>query len=153
MLNKVVVGLAAVLFLALLAVLVVKTPLPERAAPAMPAPEPRYTPLPVGPHVTQAYQHCIETARAEVDRGYCLGDELDRQNAALKAAFDKRAGELSEYREDMIKAQKAWEVYRDADCAAKQVRSGTSSAATSWLTCMVRLTADRAAEMPGYGRW
>ena len=158
MLKRIGVGVAAVLGLALLTLLVLKTPIPERAAQATPAPAapmPGVYPPPVGPHVTRAYLHCIETARDEAEKSYCLGDELDRQNAALKTAFDRRADDIGidGQRLDMIEAQKAWETWRDADCKAQRVRSGTSGETNSWLTCMVRVTATRAAEMPEYGSW
>lgn len=50
------------------------------------------------------------------------------------------------------RAQKAWIAYRDADCEAQMIKGG-SAAGQSWLTCMIRLTADRALEMETYGAY
>lgn len=106
----------------------------------------------VGSDVTPAYAACAAAAQDEASKGACLGDELDRQNAALKAAADQHAAGLdADEAAGFAKAQKAWEAFRDADCDAQTVKSGTSGQTQSWQTCMVRLTAARAAEMKGYG--
>lgn len=107
----------------------------------------------VGALVTPTYAVCLAAAQDEASKGNCLGDELERQNAALKTAFDARAAELGpDYQASMASAQKAWEAYRDADCDAQSIKGGAGSGqAQSWLTCMVRLTAARAAEMKDYG--
>ena len=107
----------------------------------------------VGAHVTRPYRHCHAAAESEAARSECLDAELTRQKANLNAAFQDRSKDMDpEGRRLLDAAQRAWVTFRDADCKAQMIRGG-SAAAQSWLTCMVRLTADRAVEMETYGVW
>ncbi len=105
----------------------------------------------LGSNVSAAFHRCMAGAAANVDQGYCLDGELQRQKANLNAAYNERLrGADPGFRSRLEKAQRAWVAFRDADCDAQTLHGG-SGAAMSYLTCMVRLTANRAVEMERYG--
>lgn len=105
----------------------------------------------VGSNVSAAFRRCMASAAANVDQGYCLEGELQRQKANLNAAYDERLRDANPaFRARVEKAQRAWVAFRDADCDAQTLHGG-SGATMSYLTCMVRLTANRAVEMESYG--
>jgi uncharacterized protein YecT (DUF1311 family) len=107
----------------------------------------------VGAHVTRAYRQCDTAAKSNADRSICLEAELTRQKANLDAAFLVRSNDIDpEGLKLLDAAQQAWVTFRDADCKAQMIRGGSASG-LSWLTCLVRLTADRAVEMETYGAW
>jgi uncharacterized protein YecT (DUF1311 family) len=106
-----------------------------------------------GANVTRAYRQCDAAAKSNVARSVCLEAELTRQKANLNAAFLVRSKDLDPEGLKLLNvAQRAWVTFRDADCKAQMIRGG-SAAGLSWLTCMVRLTADRAVEMETYGAY
>lgn len=95
----------------------------------------------------------MAAASTNVEHGYCLDGELQRQKANLNAAYAERIrGADADFRGRIEKAQRAWIAFRDADCDAQALHGGSGEAA-SWLTCMVRLTADRAVELERYGAY
>lgn len=105
----------------------------------------------LGSNVSAAFRRCMAGAVANVGQGYCLDGELQRQKANLNAAYNERLrGADPAFRARVEKAQRAWVAFRDAECDAQTLHGG-SGAATSYLTCMVRLTANRAVEMERYG--
>lgn len=107
----------------------------------------------LGSNVSAALRRCMAGAAANVDQGHCLDGELQRQKANLNAAYNERLrGADPAFRLRMEKAQRAWVAFRDADCDAQTLHGG-SGAAMSYLTCMVRLTANRAVEMERYGAY
>lgn len=107
----------------------------------------------VARNVTPAYLRCEAAASSELDSSLCLEGELSRQKANLKAALSLRLSQMDEEGAGLLRsAQEAWTTFLEADCKAQMIRGG-SAASQSWLTCMVRLTANRAIEMETYGIW
>lgn len=105
----------------------------------------------LGSNVSPAFRRCMAAAVSNFDQGHCLEGELQRQKANLDAALKERLrGADPAFRVRVEKAQRAWLAFRDADCDAQTLHEG-SGAAMSYLTCMVRLTANRAVEMESYG--
>lgn len=105
------------------------------------------------PNVSSAFQRCTSEAESEVEKTACLDAEFTRQKANLEAAYGLRLQQIGAQNASLLRvAEKAWVSFRGADCRAQMIKGG-SAATESWLTCMVRLTADRAREMETYGSW
>jgi uncharacterized protein YecT (DUF1311 family) len=107
----------------------------------------------VGPYVSPEYRRCSAAARVMVDEGDCLDQEYARQKAKLNRAYELLMRGQDEQQTVLFKnAQQSWLRFRELDCEAQAIKGG-SAAYNSHITCLIRLTADRAREMDGYGRW
>lgn len=107
----------------------------------------------VGPNVSSEYRRCSATAQSSVAEGNCLDEEYARQKANLNRAYRLLMQRQDPKQSDLIEsAQKAWLRFRELDCKAQAVKGG-SAAYNSHVTCLVRLTANRAREMEGYGAY
>jgi uncharacterized protein YecT (DUF1311 family) len=107
----------------------------------------------VGSYVSPEYRRCSTAARSTVDKGNCLDLEYARQKAKLNRAYELlMRGQDGQQTVLIEKAQQSWLQFRELDCEAQAIKGG-SAAYISHITCLIRLTADRAREMDGYGRW
>lgn len=105
----------------------------------------------IGQNATKNYWQCIGAVESSVEVGTCLDEELSRQEIRLKKAYSKLVRNTDVESKKLIeKAQTAWLAYRNFDCEAQAIKGG-SAAYNSHITCLIRLTANRAEEMDGYG--
>jgi uncharacterized protein YecT (DUF1311 family) len=75
--------------------------------------------------------------------------ELDEANRTLQEAYSKHLAALgTEDRERLIKSQRAWEIYRDAQCEAVYgMFAGGTVAGAQFIACKRQLTQERDSEI------
>jgi uncharacterized protein YecT (DUF1311 family) len=80
----------------------------------------------------------------------CIGEETDRQDARLNDNYKKLMSKLSRDRKKaLLKAQRAWVKFRDANCDFYYDRDGGSAARLLSSDCLLETTANRAKELEG----
>ena len=101
----------AVLTLAALAALASAPTFAATPDPAInPAMDARYTP---------AFQQCLDSPGGQSTMGMvqCIGEELKVQDKALNAAYRDLVGDMNaRQKANLLKAQRAWIAFRDAEC-------------------------------------
>lgn len=106
--------------------------------------EARYTP---------ALQTCLDSEEGSSTKGMidCIGAELKVQDAALNAAYRKLVADRTpDQKAGLLKAQRAWIAFRDADCAARYSPDwGTISAITANM-CVLQRTVERTLELEAF---
>lgn len=103
--------------------------------------EARYTP---------AFQQCLDKPDGQSTAGMvqCVGAELEIQDAALNAAWrNLTAGLNARQKANLLKAQRAWIAFRDADCAARYDPDWGSMSTINANFCMLRRTVERTIEL------
>lgn len=97
---------------------------------------------------TGRYSTCMnESGGVTVNMINCINEELGTQDARLNGAYEKLRGELSaERRKQLLKAQRLWIQYTDANCQF-YATAGGSLAMVAANECMLRETAERAQEL------
>lgn len=103
--------------------------------------EARYTP---------AFERCLESPDGQSTAGMvqCAGAELEIQDRALNAAYRDLTSDMNaRQKANLVKAQRAWIAFRDADCQARYDSDwGTLSTITANM-CMLRRTVERTIEL------
>jgi uncharacterized protein YecT (DUF1311 family) len=80
----------------------------------------------------------------------CNGEELDRQDARLNDAYNKLMSKLSRDRKKaLLKAQRAWIKFREANCDYWYDPQGGTAARLNASGCSFTMTAARAKELEG----
>ena len=103
-------------------------------------------------HLSKEYSVCIDKAveGATADMFACNGDELDRQDARLNNAYKKLISKLSRDRKKaLLKAQRAWIKFREANCDYYTDPHGGWGARWNVSGCLLTMTATRAKELEG----
>ena len=75
------------------------------------------------------YDQCMARANSTPEERSCAQEEFQRADAALNAAYKKIGKDIgAERAPDLLKAERAWLQYRDAECGfqASAVRGGTA---------------------------
>jgi uncharacterized protein YecT (DUF1311 family) len=119
------------------------------ASPVMGAPradpvEARYTP---------AYDKCLAAPDGQSTAGMitCTGQETDRQNAKLNAAYRAAMAKLNGRQKVKLQAaERAWIAFREAQCASLEDEDwGTASSlnASGWF---LHMTVQRTIDLEGY---
>ena len=99
--------------------------------------------------MSQEYSSCIDKANgvnpALID---CAVAETKRQDARLNENYKRLMSKLTEERKNaLLEAQRAWIMFRDANCAFWDDLAGGQSAAVTAKECILTMTADRASEL------
>ena len=93
------------------------------------------------------YKKCLGEMPTTVRETNCLADEYASQKAKMAAEYRARLGGGSAAeRAQQVAAQRAWAVFRDANCKVRALNPG-SGAGTFYWGCMVRETITRRAEL------
>lgn len=98
---------------------------------------------------TAQYSICMERADGVTYPMLdCIAEELKTQDARLNGAYQKLKSTLSaERKKALLKAQRLWIQYRDANCAFYDDPEGGSYQRLMANECMLRETAERAKEL------
>jgi uncharacterized protein YecT (DUF1311 family) len=101
--------------------------------------------------LSKEYSNCIDKARgATAEMFECNGEELDRQDARLNDAYKKLMSKLSPDRKKvLLKAQRAWIKFREANCDYWFDPQGGTAARLNASGCSPTMTAARAKELEG----
>ena len=96
-------------------------------------------------HDDTAAQCLARSGGVTVNMIECLQPELERQEAALAALWEKKlTAAPPELREILQNGLNHWVAYRDSTCQAEVLRSGDGSfASVSHLDCKIRLARER----------
>ena len=115
------------------------------AAPAAHAAEPRYSP---------AYDRCLAAPSGQSTAGMiqCAAAELKTQDARLNRAYQAALKRLDKPRQKaaLQKAQRAWIVFRDADCASLSDPDWGTLSRVEANSCVLDHTARRADALEAY---
>jgi uncharacterized protein YecT (DUF1311 family) len=102
--------------------------------------------------LSKEYSECIDKASrgATAEMFECNGEELDRQDARLNNTYKKLMSKLSPDRKKaLLKAQRAWIKFREANCDYWFDPHGGSAARMNASGCLLTMTATRAKELEG----
>src|SRR5262245_41798912 len=104
--------------------------------------------------LSKEYSVCIDKSEEGGTRTAslfeCIGKELDRQDARLNNNYKGLMSKLSRDRKKvLVKAQRAWMKFRDANCDLYFDPDGGSAARLSSRHCLLEATVDRAKELEG----
>lgn len=99
------------------------------------------------------YSACMdESGGVTVAMLDCIGGELERQDARLNAAYRALSARLDATRKPQLTAaQRLWIQYRDANCRFHADPEGGTLAGVMANECVLRETAERAAELERLG--
>jgi len=114
------------------------------AAPAKDPVEARYTP---------SYQRCLDAPEGQSTYGMieCASGELKIQDARLNAAYRKAmAGLNARQKTKLVAAQRAWIVFRDAECAAYEDEDWGTISRINAADCVLTMTVKRTIDLEGY---
>lgn len=103
--------------------------------------EARYTP---------AFEQCLESPDGQSTAGMvqCAGAELEVQDRALNAAYRALTGDMNaRQKANLVKAQRAWIAFRDADCQARYDPDWGTISTINANMCMLRRTVERTIEL------
>src|SRR5262249_8206185 len=103
-------------------------------------------------HLSKEYSVCIDKAveGAWADMFECTGEELDRQDARLNDAYKKLMSKLSRDRKKaLLKAQRAWIKFREANCDYYFDPDGGKAAHLNASGCLLTMTATRIKDLEG----
>lgn len=99
---------------------------------------------------TPAFQQCLDRPEGQSTAGMvqCAGAELEIQDAALNAAYRNLTAALNaRQKANLVKAQRAWIAFRDADCAARHDPDWGSMSTINANFCMLQRTVERTIEL------
>ncbi|MDO9222654.1 MAG: lysozyme inhibitor LprI family protein [Caulobacter sp.] len=97
-----------------------------------------------------AFDKCLESPEGQSTAGMvqCAGAELEVQDRALNAAYrDLSSGMNARQKGNLVKAQRAWIAFRDADCAARYDPDWGTISTINANMCMLRRTVERTIEL------
>ena len=78
----------------------------------------------------------------------CIGEELKVQDKALNAAYRDLVGDMNaRQKANLLKAQRAWIAFRDADCAARYDPDWGTISTINANMCMLQRTVERTIEL------
>ncbi len=103
--------------------------------------EARYTP---------AFEQCLESPDGQSTAGMvqCAGAELEVQGRALNAAYRALTSDMNaRQKANLVKAQRAWIAFRDADCQARYDPDWGTISTINANMCMLRRTVERTIEL------
>lgn len=119
------------------------------AAPA--APRPGAPTDPIVARFSGLYDGCMHKAASTLDMIDCAAQENDRWDARLNRAYQaKMAGFNDRQRTALKRAQKAWLLFRDADCSAYEDDDWGSISKIDASQCVLRRTVERALELEAF---
>ncbi len=121
----------------------------ERQAAAPPKPQ---TPTdPIVARYSPVYEGCMRKAASTLDMIDCAGRENDRWDARLNRAYQARMSSFNDRQRGALKrAQKAWLLFRDADCAAYEDDDWGSISKIDASQCVLRRTVERTIELEAF---
>lgn len=96
-----------------------------------------------------SYSGCMDdSGGVTVEMQDCMGEELAAQDAKLNAAYKAlSSGLVPARRQQLTAVQRLWIQYRDANCRFHADPDGGTLAGLSASECVLRETAERAAEL------
>jgi|SRR6476620_10363089 len=100
--------------------------------------------------LSKEHSDCIDNASrgATAEMFECEGEELDRQDARLNDAYKKLMSKLSPDRKKaLLKAQRAWIKFREANCDYWYDPQGGTAARLNASGFLLTMTAARAKEL------
>jgi uncharacterized protein YecT (DUF1311 family) len=99
--------------------------------------------------MSKQYTTCMDKANgANPDMIDCIMAETKQQDARLNENYKRLMSKLSAERKGaLLEAQRAWIMFRDANCAFWDDPAGGQSAAVTAKECVLTMTADRASEL------
>lgn len=103
--------------------------------------EARYTP---------AFEQCLESPDGQSTAGMvqCAAAELEVQDKALNAAYRDLVSDMNaRQKANLVKAQRAWIAFRDADCQARYDPDWGTLSTINANMCMLRRTVERTIEL------
>jgi uncharacterized protein YecT (DUF1311 family) len=93
------------------------------------------------------FRQCKSVGTSMVDLGNCLQAEQRRQERLLQLALNENLeGTTAAQRAQILKAQRAWVAFREANCRVRALNGGSGSG-IFYSGCMVRETITRRAEL------
>ena len=96
------------------------------------------------------FNTCLESPDGQSTAGMvqCAGAELEVQDRALNAAYrDLSSGMNARQKTNLVKAQRAWIAFRDADCAARYDPDWGTISTINANMCMLQRTVERTIEL------
>jgi uncharacterized protein YecT (DUF1311 family) len=101
---------------------------------------------------TPAYAQCIKKSGGVTSEIFdCNSTETDRQTAKLNQIYQRLIATVSASRkQQLVDAQKAWMKYRKLNCAFYYDPEGGTAARLAGSSCLMTMTANRAAELTGF---
>lgn len=106
--------------------------------------EARYTP---------AFEQCLDSPDGQSTAGMvqCAGAELEVQDRALNAAYRDLISDMNaRQKANLLKAQRAWIAFRDADCQARYDPDWGTISTINANMCMLRRTVERTIELEAF---
>ena len=106
--------------------------------------EARYTP---------AFQQCLDSPEGGSTMGMvqCAGAELEVQDKALNAAYRDLVADMNpRQKANLVKAQRAWIAFRDADCGARYDPDWGTNSTINANMCMLQRTVERTIELEDF---
>jgi len=99
-----------------------------------------------------AFEACIkQSGGVSANLFDCVIDELGVQDRKLNQAYQQLQKTLSKVRRgELVKAQRAWIVFRDANCDFYFDPEGGSMARLNAEQCLLSTTANRVKELEGF---
>lgn len=97
-----------------------------------------------------AFDTCLESPEGQSTAGMvqCIGVELAVQDKALNAAYrDLTSGMNARQKANLVKAQRAWIAFRDADCQARYDPDWGTISTLNANMCMLHRTVERTIEL------
>ena len=122
----------------------------ERQA-ALPPPKPSTPTDPIIARYSPVYEGCMHKAASTLDMIDCAGRENDRWDARLNRAYQARMTSFNDRQRGALKrAQKAWLLFRDADCAAYEDDDWGTISKIDASQCVLRRTVERTIELEAF---
>jgi uncharacterized protein YecT (DUF1311 family) len=122
------------------------------AAPAFAA-NPVVPDDPVQARYTPAFDKCLASPDGQSTMGMieCTQQEADLQDARLNAAYKKAgAGLNARQKAKLLAAQRAWIVFRDAECASYQDEDWGTVSRVLAAGCVLHMTVQRTMDLERY---
>lgn len=97
-----------------------------------------------------AFQRCLDAPDGQSTAGtiQCIGKELEIQDAALNGAYRALVSDMTpDQKAGLLKAQRAWIAFRDADCQARHSPDWGSMSTIDANFCMLQRTVERTIEL------
>jgi uncharacterized protein YecT (DUF1311 family) len=103
--------------------------------------------------LTKQYTACIDRAGSTAAMLDCVGAETKTQDNSLNANYALLVKRVAPTRKTALQeAQRAWLKYRDANCGYYADPDGGSAARVEGVSCVMRMTAERASELGGLAK-
>ena len=108
---------------------------------------------PVRARFTPGLKRCLDTPEGQSTYGMieCEGAELKIQDARLNTAYRKAMAGLNARQKTKLQtAQRAWIVFRDAECASLEVEDWGTDSRIVAADCVLTMTVKRTIDLEGY---